>query len=389
MADQKHKLRILVNTNIPICPSGYGSQAHDLLPLIRDEGYPLAVSCFYGLEGGRMDHDGMTYYPKIGDTWGADAMVNHGRHFKADVVISLQDIWTLNPDLLRQTTRWVPIVPIDHDPIPPAIHERLKLAYRIITMSEFGYNELKRVGLHSTFIQHTVDTEILKPMDKVTCRKELGVPEDMFVFGMVAANKDNPPRKSFQEAMDAFKMFHERHPKSGLFFHTLLNMQGGFPIEEYAKFLGIYEVVFKIDPYDQMFNVDRAGMAKILNTFDCLLLPSTSEGFGIPAIEAQACGVPVIVNNFTAMPEMVKRGVTGEVCDIANKRFTPLLSYVANPSTQSLYECMERIFKVDRVEMGKQARLYMIEKYELKKVFREKWVPFLERVEREVYKDQL
>jgi glycosyltransferase involved in cell wall biosynthesis len=38
---------------------------------------------------------------------------------------------------------------------------------------------------------------------------------------------------------------------------------------------------------------------------ECLVLPSLHEGFGLPALEAMACGCPVVVSNVTALPEVV------------------------------------------------------------------------------------
>jgi len=382
----KKKLRILFNSNAPWAPSGYGVQMADLLPRIRDLGYPLGIICFHGLESGKIILDGVTCYPKIGDMWGADAMVNHAKDFKADVVISLQDIWTLDPNLLKQIPRWIPIVPIDHKPVPPGIAARLRLAYRIITYSQFGYNELKKIGLHSTYIQHTVDTSIVKPLeDKAKIRKELGIPEDIFLFGMISANKDNPPRKSFQQVLDAFKKFHAKHPKSGIYFHTKMKQKGGFPIEEYAKTLGVNKNIYTIQPYELMYLVDRKGLNKIMNMFDCLLCPSRNEGFGVPIIEAQAACVPPIVTDYTAMSELVTHGVTGYHTKVAYEHFTPLLAYVAVPSVASLYKNMEKMFKVDRKKMGELGREYVVKNYDVDKVFIQKWVPWLEMIEKEIY----
>src|SRR3990167_2078922 len=125
-------------------------------------------------------------------------------------------------------------------------------------------------------------------------------------------------------------------------------------------------------------------MAKIYNTFDCLLCPSTNEGFGLPIIEAQACGIPVIVNDFTSMPELIIEGETGFKCEVAYHRFTPLLSFIGIPDVKSIYNCMEKVFNADRVKIGKKAREYMIENYDTKLIFDTKWKPFLKKIELEI-----
>jgi glycosyltransferase involved in cell wall biosynthesis len=61
-----------------------------------------------------------------------------------------------------------------------------------------------------------------------------------------------------------------------------------------------YRVVF--DPYAP------SAMAKIYNAMDVLLNPAMGEGFGITVLEAQACGVPAIVTDFTAMREVCGAG---------------------------------------------------------------------------------
>lgn len=384
MAESK-KLRIILNTNAQWSTSGYGQQAAELLPLIRDEGYPLAAIDFFGLEGGKVLLDGVVQYPKINHVYGSDAMVLHARDFQADVTFSLQDIWVLNPQDLSQVKNWVPILPIDHDPVPKVILERLKFAYRIVTYSKFGHKQLQENGLYSTYIPHTVNTEVFKPMNKRQRKKDAGISPDTFVVGMVAANKDNPPRKSFQEVLDAFKLFLEKVPQAVLYIHTNPQFPGGFPIDQYAEFIGIRDKVLFPDPYQMNFNTSKELMALAYNTFDMLLMPSISEGFGVPAIEAQSCGVPVIVNNFTSMPELVKPGITGEVCEVQSKRYSHLGSYMGIPSTQSIFDCMVKIYEADRVKMSQEARKWIVENYDTKTVFNEKWKPFLAKLEKELH----
>lgn len=386
---KKKRLRVLLSTNAPWAPSGYAQQATQFLPLIAKEGYPTACVAFYGLEGGRFEKEGITYYPKIpNDQWGDLAMVTHKEHFKPDVTFTLQDIWTLDPNKLKDVTRWIPIVPIDHEPVPPAIHERLKLAYRVVSYAPFGTRELKRVGMHSTYIPHTIKKEVFKPITpdkKKAIRKALGVPEDIFLFGIVAANKDNPPRKGFEYTLEQFKIFHEKHPNSALYFHTLLDQAGGFPIRHYAKSLGIENSIYHTRPYDMLYNMDQKDMSDLYGIFDAYLSPSLNEGFGVPIIEAQACGIPAIATDFTAMRDLIQDGVTGYKIKVASERFTPLLSYVAVPDGNSLLECMEKVFVADRVKMGKAARKFVVDNFDLELVWEKHWKPFLEQLEKEIY----
>jgi glycosyltransferase involved in cell wall biosynthesis len=63
---------------------------------------------------------------------------------------------------------------------------------------------------------------------------------------------------------------------------------------------------------------------------DALLFPSRSEGIGYVALEAMACGKPVIATNGTALPEVVSDGVTGILCPAGNvSEFTAACSRLA------------------------------------------------------------
>lgn len=51
--------------------------------------------------------------------------------------------------------------------------------------------------------------------------------------------------------------------------------------------------------------LDEENLIRLYNIANVLLFPSLSEGFGFPALEAMACGTPVIASNRTAIPEIV------------------------------------------------------------------------------------
>ena len=53
------------------------------------------------------------------------------------------------------------------------------------------------------------------------------------------------------------------------------------------------------------------AVAPLLASSDLFLIPSSSESFGLSALEALACGVPVVGSDAGGMPEVVRDGVTG------------------------------------------------------------------------------
>lgn len=73
--------------------------------------------------------------------------------------------------------------------------------------------------------------------------------------------------------------------------------------EEEARALGVHA--------DVQFLGRIENVAPLLAAADLFLLPSESESFGLSALEALACGVPVIASDAGGIPEVVRHGETG------------------------------------------------------------------------------
>ena len=241
--NKRRDLKILWQSNSPSANSGYSVFTRDLLFRLLKDGWKVGCS---GMGAGvdaypvimhgedliddRFKGLGLKVYPKMVEPYGSDSLVFHGIESKANVIFTMQDVWPLQPTELSKLRTWLAYCPIDKDPIPQVITEKLQYAYKIITFSKFGQKALEEKGFTSTLILEGTDTEIFKPKDKTEMRKKYGLPQDAFIFGMIAANKENPPRKGFQEAMEGFKLFHDKHPEAAMFFHTQQVTPGVFPI---------------------------------------------------------------------------------------------------------------------------------------------------------------
>lgn len=67
-----------------------------------------------------------------------------------------------------------------------------------------------------------------------------------------------------------------------------------------------------------IFTGNVKNPTEILSIADLFLLPSESESFGLAALEAMACGVPVISTNTGGLPEVNRHGVTGMMSNVGD-----------------------------------------------------------------------
>lgn len=62
----------------------------------------------------------------------------------------------------------------------------------------------------------------------------------------------------------------------------------------------------------------QEAIEEILSVADLFMIPSQSESFGLAALEAMACRVPVLSSNAGGLPELNVEGVTGFLCDVGD-----------------------------------------------------------------------
>lgn len=69
---------------------------------------------------------------------------------------------------------------------------------------------------------------------------------------------------------------------------------------------------------DVIFLGKQDALAEILNAADLFLMPSQSESFGLSALEAMACGKPVVSSSVGGLPELVFHNETGYIAEIGD-----------------------------------------------------------------------
>jgi glycosyltransferase involved in cell wall biosynthesis len=336
--------RILWLGNPPWTPSGYGEQAALNVPRLRAMGHELAVVCNWGQHGQAVGWNGIPCYPCDSD-WGNRSLATFAEQHRADLIIALCDAWVLDPNRWPDSLEVAVWAPVDHVPAPPATVEVLAhRQVRPIAMSRFGVEQMRQAGLDPLYVPHSVDTSVFRPRPELrdVVRGELGVPPDAFLVGMVAQNTGNIalPRKAFPQALVAFNRFSKQHRDAWLYVHSEANPAvGGISLTQLAEAAGCRpDRVWFPNPATWHLPVKAATVARLYQAFDVLLMPSMGEGFGIPLLEAQACGVPVITSDHSAMRELCTAGwlVDGDPWWDANQD-----AWFHQPHIASIVDCLE------------------------------------------------
>jgi len=347
------------------------------------------MSAFYGLEGGVLEWGGMHILPRGNEPYGGDILPRHAERTEADIVITLIDAWVYDPVQMQANgVKWCPWFPVDAEPLPPPVFRAVSKAYRRIVFSKFGERMVNEASLDCYYVPHGCDTKTFKPIDRAKARERMTF-DDRFIVGMVAANKGYPPRKAFFENIAGFAKFHKQHPDSLLYLHTAIGTTPGVGevnLKEYCETVGLElgkDVRFPA-PYQLWNGFPDNAMVDLYNSLDVLLSVSMGEGFGIPILEAQACGTPVIVGDWTAMSELCFSGwkVTKKE---AVPFFTPLAAYQYLPQVEAIADRIEQAWRVrgDASNYRERARQGAM-KYDADRVTEKYWKPVLEDIEQDV-----
>lgn len=387
--------RILWVSNAPWAGTGYGQQSAQMLQRLKKDKYEIAAVANYGLEASSFnwptDYGDIKIYPRGYEVWSNDIIPAHMHDWSSQdltaqkLLITLFDVWVF------KGPRWdewpvVSWVPIDHMPAPDEVIKWCKKPnVTPIAMSKFGQAMLNNVGLESFYIPHAIEN-VFEPTEQVMLdnnelldtRSFLGLPKDAFVVGMNAANKGtSPSRKAFAENFLAFALFARKHPEAILYLHTdPTPAAGGLDLIGLLRAVGLKDTQYRfVDTYLYRTFINQKTLAAIYTQMDVLLATSFGEGFGIPTIEAQACGTPVIASNFMASQELIGDGwaIDGQpYWDFAQK------SWFHIPLVPNIVEALEAAF--NRTRQRSQKAIDFAKQYDADLIFDTMWKPTLKAI---------
>ena len=394
-----YNVRCLLASDHVDATSGYAVQAR-LIALGLRKHCHLALLSTFGLHGSIQtwtDHnrlsveDGIPVFPGGADAFANDVIGKAAKAWQADVIITLKDALVFNPQSF-QGFRWLPLTPCDHDPSSPQVIERVRQSYRPIAYAPHGFRALRLAGLDPFYAPHCYDPKVYYPMDRSEARKLFQLPDDLFIVGTVAVNRGGlPSRKTWVENLQAFAMFAQDKPNVRLFVHTDLADEGyeaGIPLRPLMASLGILDKVLFCDQeryrFPHMGGFSQDYMRHYYNSIDVLNAVSNGEGFGIPVLEAQAVGTPVIVGDWCAHEDLcfagwkVAKHEAHHWYDAQQAGWV----YIANPV--AIADRMEKAYREGSPVVHARQAIAGAAPYQIDTVIRDHWLPILAELERDI-----
>lgn len=169
----------------------------------------------------------------------------------------------------------------------------------IVTVSNWLKEQVKQSFLNEYEIQtiyNGVDLNIFKPLDQNECKENLGYSGFKILLGVANEWSDGKGLHSFIEISK--------------------NISPDFKI----VLVGVKESQKKILP-DNIIAVDKTNtieeLVEYYSSADVFITPSIAETFGMVVAESLACGTPCVVNNTSALPELISNDV-GKVINFNN-----------------------------------------------------------------------
>tara|TARA_R110001606_G_C14988232_1_gene605407 strand:- start:124 stop:597 length:474 start_codon:yes stop_codon:yes gene_type:complete len=150
---------------------------------------------------------------------------------------------------------------------------------------------------------------------------------------------------------------------------------GGFTVKALIAACGLDEDAILFPDSDKYrMGYSSEEMAALYTGMDILLHASYGEGFGVPAIEAQACGTPTIASSWTACLELA--GPDSYLVEGQPFWDEPQFSWFEIPSVPSITQALTKAAKRGRQEFPET--LAFAKSYDVEAIWNAYWLPFLQ-----------
>jgi glycosyltransferase involved in cell wall biosynthesis len=355
------KKRILFCSEATFLNTGYATYTREILKYLHSTGkYELAELAAYGTRNdprasgipwkfyGVVPPDNATEEEK--NRYNSNPIYQFGEHlfesvcldFFPDIVCDIRDFWMLDfaeRSPFRPYFKWCIMPTVDARPQARQWISTYQSADACLTYSEWAGEVLKeQSGAKINYIGISPPSahDAYQPIqDRDGLRQAFGLDPNMKIIGTVMRNQR---RKLYPDLFQAFRTFlnsmqddknvyylycHTSYPDLGWDIPELLQ-QYNLSSKVYftyicgqtkKPFASLFNGAICQSPYTGQFGATLSSvkngasyedLAKIMNLFDLYVQYANCEGFGLPQVEAAACGIPVMSVDYSAMESVVR-----------------------------------------------------------------------------------
>lgn len=241
--------------------------------------------------------------------------------FLADPQIILGTLFDNKYDTEKILLRYKPIIsyiPCDGINLPASWTEVLPKVTNVVTMSKWGSSLYQP----SKLVYHGIDTNLWWPIEerpkvtsggvvcktKADAKRAFGFDPDHFLVGRIDTNSG---RKDYPSLVRSLWPLMKKYKDIDVHFHCADNAPGVG-----VRFQAMLSREPDIDParfhfpglHSTFEGWQQADVNVLMSAFDVFVSTSRGEGFGLTLGEAAACGIPIVAQNVSAIPEVVGPG---------------------------------------------------------------------------------
>lgn len=352
--------KILMVNEFSYLSTGYSTYGREVLTRLHDAGYHVAEFATYvHHEDRRLQHVPWDVYcnlpgpndpPELRQKYQSVGTNVFGEwrfeevclNFRPDIVFDIRDFWMLefqSRSPFRPFFKWAIMPTVDSWPQNDQWVSVYQDADAVLTYSDWSGEVLENQSDQINWLGSASPAahECYKPMslqERQQARVAMGLKPDTKVVGTVMRNQR---RKLYPELFRAFRRYIDETGDDNivLYCHTSYPDRG-WDIPELLKTYGLGDKVYfthvcaacqNVTPSlfkgarshcsrcgsfscgltNVQRGVDPETLARIVGMFDFYVQYANSEGFGMPQVEAGACGVPIASTDFSAMADVVRK----------------------------------------------------------------------------------
>jgi len=275
--------------------------------------------------------------PRGGDDYGSDVLFDNLMNINPDILITMADIGLqggyIDPIFKARksgwTGRWIAYNPVDNESWEYLVWNKiLEVPDVNVGMSEWSAISMRNHGVENVeCISLGVDTKEFKPIEaREELKKQYGL-KDKFVAGFVGRNQR---RKMLAYLVKGFANFSKGRDDVKLLLHTdsvpmkkhlgwlldALNAKAEAEQDpDIIKLKKIQTTKTNLNPGTRQ-RIQPASMNEIYNLMDVFCYATGGEGFGLPGIECQSAGVPLMMTQTSSCDELTGNGTHGTIIPV-------------------------------------------------------------------------